>query len=161
MAGDAVSRKSTTGYLWSWHGNLVSWSSQRQKTTALSSAEAELISIVEALRELKWLLTATTDISLADIPDERPAILNTDSQSALAITERSNTVRRVRHMDIRFHFTRDLIDEGNLAILYVPTALQTADILTKALDRQLFERHRQRLQLSCPSVDGRKQGSSL
>lgn len=47
-AGDAASRKSTSGYLWTWHGNLVSWSSQRQKTTSESCTEAGLISIVEA-----------------------------------------------------------------------------------------------------------------
>lgn len=47
-AGDAASRKSTTGHSWTWHGNLVSWSSQRQKTTSESCTEGGLISIVEA-----------------------------------------------------------------------------------------------------------------
>lgn len=137
-AGDCTSRKSTSGYLWHWRGNTVSWASQIQKTVALSSAEAELIGMVEAIKEMKWVHLAIVEVFQTSSDSPTPGTLLTDSQSAIAITERQGTVHCVRHMDIRHHFSRDLMDLDHLKIEYTLSSAQVADTLTKPLDRQFF-----------------------
>lgn len=74
-----------------------------------------------------------TDIN---VPAATP-ILYSDNQAALAIAQNPVHHQRSKHIDIRYHFVRDTVQNDKIVIDYIPTSQQTADILTKALGPQL------------------------
>ena len=68
-----------------------------------------------------------------------------DNQGAIKLAQNPGSSRRTRHIDIRFHFTREAIEEGVVELVYCNTAEMTADLLTKPIPRQQFEKLRQKL----------------
>lgn len=144
-ASDVDGRRSTTGYLVMVNGNLVSWSSKKQPTVALSTAEAEYMGMSAATEELCWTRQFVAELGL---DTENPAVLFTDNQAAKTIAEGDVSSQRTKHIDIRHHFVRDAVAQQNLEIRWTSTEKQLADLLTKcvpaparfkALRRQILE----------------------
>ena len=136
-AGDVDSRKSTSGYVFMMAGATITWSSKAQVTPALSSTEAEYISSTRAAQEAIWLRTILTDLG------SKPTLPTTiwcDNQSAIALaTNTTDANSRMKHIDVRHHFIRDIITSKQITIQWCPTEDQAADILTKALPRGKHE----------------------
>lgn len=144
-AGDKDDRKSTTGYIIQMNNSTVSWGSKKQKTVALSSAEAEYMAIGATAQEAKWVSQLLSEIFITGTIDEghKPVIIYTDNQSALAISKNDLYHDRTKHIDLRHHFIRQGIKEGLYEIRWISTTDQLADMFTKGLGTLQFARLRQ------------------
>ena len=132
-ANDLGDRKSTSGYVFKLAGGAISWSSKKQLSVALSSTEAEYIAGAHAAKELVWLRHLLGDIGM---PDDNLTILRMDNQSAIAIAKNPQFHDQTKHIEVRYHYLRNKVEEEELELEYVPTGEQTAEALTKALNRE-------------------------
>jgi hypothetical protein len=123
-------RKAISGYAFLVDGGAVSWSSKKQEIIALSTTEAEYVAATHAAKEGLWLRTLINTV-FGGISG--PTDLHCDNQSAIALTKDHQYHARTKHIDIRFHFIRWIIEDGKLRLLYCPTAEMLADSFTKAL----------------------------
>ncbi|KAK1616000.1 hypothetical protein QYE76_021517, partial [Lolium multiflorum] len=133
-AGDKVDRKSTSGACQFIGRSLVSWSSKKQNSTALSTAEAEYISAASCCTQLLWMKQTLKDygVSLGTVP------LLCDNESAIKIANNPVQHCRTKHIDIRHHFLRDHVANKDIDLTHVGTTYQLADIFTKPLDEARF-----------------------
>ena len=138
-AGDRDDRHSTTGHVFLMSGGAVSWLSKKQTTVALSTAEAEYIALCSATQETVWLRRLLMDLNLNPC---NATTLMEDNQSAIAIARNPVAHTRTKHIDIRYHYVREAVQEGTIDICYCPSADMIADILTKPLSRERFEKLR-------------------
>ena len=146
-ASDAIDRKSISGYSFFFQGSLVSWSAIKQKAIALSSTEAEYYAMANAFKEALWICSF---LSLLKLPVPRPFPILSDNQATCALSNSIAISARSKHIDIRHHFIRDLVQAGSFSTTWIPTTDMPADIFTKALPFISFSRHRDVLGLSIP-----------
>jgi hypothetical protein len=139
-AGDIADRKSTSGYVFMMNGGAISWKSAKQEVTAKSTVEAEYMSQASATQEVIWLQSFFNDVKH---PADKPMVLYADNQGAMALANNPVQHNRTKHIDVRYHFIREKIRNGEINLIYCPTALMIADIMTKPLPRPAFERHRE------------------
>jgi hypothetical protein len=121
---------------------MISWSSRKQKSVALSTAEAEYMAACEACTEEVWLRKLISD--LFDQTLELTTIY-CDNQSCIRLSEHPIFHERSKHIEIKYYFIRDKIQEGEVKREYIPTDEQTADILTKPLSRIKFAYFREKM----------------
>jgi len=126
----AEGRKVISGYAFLIDGGAVSWSSKRQEIVSLSMTESEYVAATHAVKEALWLRSFIGEL-FAPLTD--PITLFSDNQSAIALTKDHQYHTRTKHIDIRFHFIRWIIEEGKLHLIYCPTVDMVADTLTKVL----------------------------
>lgn len=136
-ARDKVTRKSLSGILFLLAGGPVSWSSKQQRTVALSSMEAEYMALSSAVQQAVHLRGLLNDMTIGV---NRPTTIFVDSQSAIKAASNPITSERSKHIDTRYHYTREMVENGVVALEYVPTTEMTADCLTKPLGPILFKR---------------------
>ncbi|KAE8240491.1 hypothetical protein A4X13_0g7775 [Tilletia indica] len=142
---DREERKSTTGWVFLLYGCAVSWKSQLQKTTAWSTTEAEYMALFEAAREALWIRTFLGELGL---PQTTATPLYCDNDAATTIANNRAAFGKSKHFDIKYHFTRQRVQRGELTVTRVDTDDNLADILTKVLPRGKQELARSRLGLS-------------
>lgn len=123
-------RHAITGYVYLIDGGAVSWASKKQELVTLSTAEAEYVAATHAAKEGIWLRRLIGEVFR---PLTDPTTLYNDNQSAIALTKDGSYHARTKHIDVRYHFIRYVIEAGSIRLLYCPTNDMTADILTKAL----------------------------
>ncbi|GJT45734.1 retrovirus-related pol polyprotein from transposon TNT 1-94 [Tanacetum coccineum] len=113
---------------------LVSWSSKKQKSTTISSTEAEYISLSRCCSQILWMRSQLTDYGLQfnKIP------LYYDNKYALSLCCNNVQHLRAKHINIRYHFIKDLVENGIVELYFVRTKYQLADIFTKPLPRERF-----------------------
>lgn len=141
--GDADNnRKSTTGYLFKHGENLVSWATYMQTSTARSTVEAEYMALSDASQEAVWLRRMLFEIG--GVQRDSTEIME-DNQGCIAMALNPVGHKRLKHVEIRYHFLRELVCRGTVSLRYCPTARMTADVLTKPLSTVLFERHRKQM----------------
>ncbi|GJZ78165.1 putative RNA-directed DNA polymerase [Tanacetum coccineum] len=132
MAGNKDNMKSTSGYLMTFAGGAVSWQSRLQKCVALSTTEAEYMAATEACKELLWLKRFLQELGFKQ---QRYAVL-CDNQSAIHLAKNSMFHKRTKHIDIRYHWIRDAIEDGMFELNKVHTDDNASDMLTKAVARE-------------------------
>src|SRR6266853_2889749 len=121
-----------SGYAFLIDGGVVSWSSRKQELITLSTAEAEYVAATHAAKEALWLRRLLFEL----FPSlETPTILFCDNQAVLRLIEDDNYRARTKHIDKRYHFIREVAQNGALQLIYCPTDNMAADILTKALPK--------------------------
>ncbi|CDO77187.1 hypothetical protein BN946_scf184705.g12 [Trametes cinnabarina] len=123
-------RKAISGYAFLIDGGAVSWSSKRQELISLSTTESEYVAVTHAAKEALWLRLL---IGQVFAPFVDPLTLYSDNQSAIALARDNQYHARIKHIDIRFHFIRWVIEDKKLCLVYCPTDDMVADVLTKAL----------------------------
>ena len=133
-ASDIEDRKSTTGVVYFLGKSVVTWSSQKQKIVALSSCEAEYVAAAAACQGI-WLSRL-----IADMLGTKEAIVKLlmDNMSAIALSRNPVHHERSKHIDTKYHFLRECIEEGKVEVDHIGTAEQLADIFTKSLGRVKF-----------------------
>ena len=132
-------RKSTSGFCFKLNdSSAMSWKSKRQNTIALSSCEAEYMSLAMAVQEGLYLTQLMRDLDPR--VNYESFSLNGDNQGALSLAKNPGGHKRSKHIDIKYHFIRDAVNEGKVILSYVPSECNEADVFTKPLGRQLFER---------------------
>ena len=146
-ASDASDRRSISSYSFYFEGSLVSWSAVKQKSIALSSTEAEYYAMTHAFKEALWIRGF---LGLLEFPVPRPFPILSDNQAACALSNSPAISARSKHIDIRHHFIRSLVQEGSFSTIWIPTEDMPADIFTKSLPFITFSRHRDVLGLSVP-----------
>ncbi|KAG6495659.1 hypothetical protein ZIOFF_043485 [Zingiber officinale] len=130
LAGDLDGRKSTSGMTFYFNESLVSWNSQKQKTVALSSCEAEFMAAITAACHALWLRSLASELTGVE---PKPVTLFVDNKSAIALMKNPVFHGRSKHIDTRFHFIRECVEKGRIVVEFVNTGEQRADALTKAL----------------------------
>ncbi|CAA7016274.1 unnamed protein product [Microthlaspi erraticum] len=128
-SADLDRRRSISGYVFTVGGNVVSWRSSLQRVAALSTTEAEYISLTEAVKEAIWLKGLLADFGL-----KHGAVkVWCDSQSAICLSKNNVFHERTKHIAVKYHFIRDVIEDGEVEVLKVHTSRNPADILTKVV----------------------------
>jgi hypothetical protein len=140
--GSPTDRKSTSGGIFSIRSTVVSWYSRKQRSVALSSAEAEYMTASQAACEAIWMRKILVGLfgSHLDL-----TVIYCDNQSCIKISINHVFHDRSKHIDIRYHHLRDCVQRKIMLLQYIPTEDQDADILTKALTRSKFKYHRDRI----------------
>ena len=141
-AGDVVTRRSTSGYVFQLGKSTISWCSKRQQTVAKSSTEAEYVALAMATQEVVWLRRLLSDLRI-DI--SAPTELREDNQGAIDLSRNPKHHGRTKHIDVSFHFTRERIATKEIDVKYVPSTMNLADVMTKPLPRVPFENFRDEL----------------
>ena len=142
LAGDIVDRKSTGGMAFYLDESLITWVSQKQRCVALSSCEAEFMAATAAACQGMWLHRLLSQIS--DIK-AGPVVLYIDNKSAIDLARNPVFHGRSKHIDVRYHFIRECVENGSIVIKHVSTDQQRADVLTKAMSITKFEKMRKLL----------------
>ncbi|NJI21348.1 Ty1/Copia family ribonuclease HI [Aeromonas veronii] len=109
---------------------------------SLSTAEAELIALSEGAKESEWLWNLMGEMGF---PQKVPVQVWCNSNAAISIVKTPGNHKANKHIEIRYLFTRDLVELGRLKIAYCSTTEMTADILTKALPTKQFLKLREKL----------------
>ena len=155
-ADDKDRRRSTGGYICFMSNGPISWHSRVMRTVALSTAESELMAACEATKDICHLRNILHDFGNSDQPG---TTLGEDNTAALAMSTDVNQsiTSRSRHIGARHFWLRQHTIAGwdgtepggesapTVEMYHVPTAEQTADIMTKALPRPTFELHRKKM----------------
>lgn len=110
----------------------ISWSSKLQPIVALSATEAEFIAAVEAGKEILWMRNILSEFGYTV---QGPSTLHMDNQSAISVAKNPEHHGRMKHLDLRYYWLRDVVESGQIAPKFIPTAEMVADVLTKALPR--------------------------
>ncbi|KAK1415059.1 hypothetical protein QVD17_30829 [Tagetes erecta] len=121
-------RRSTYGYSIFLGGNLVSWSAKKQPTIARSSCESEYRAMANTAAKIMWITHLLKELHA--LPPVSPTLL-CDNRSALFLTQNPVSHKRAKHIDLDYHFIRELVMSGKLHTKFVPTKLQVAASLPK------------------------------
>jgi hypothetical protein len=129
-AEEKAGRKSNSGYFCRLNGGAISWCCRKQDITALSSTEAEYIALSETCKETLWLKRL---LKFFDLDSVDGTTIFTDSQSCMNMIKNDKFSNRTKHIDTRFHFTKDLVSSKSIKLNYVETENNVADLFTKPL----------------------------
>ncbi|GJW20252.1 putative reverse transcriptase domain-containing protein [Tanacetum coccineum] len=128
-------RHSTSGSMQLLGDRLVSWSSKRRTSTAISNMKAEYIALSGCCAQVLWMRSQLTDYGLGF--NKIPMYCN--NKSAIALFCNNAQHSRSKHIDIRYHFVKEQVENGVVELYFVRTEYQLADIFTKALCRERIE----------------------
>ena len=102
---------------------------------SLSTAEAEYIATGSCCSQLLWIKKVLTDYGIS----QDTMVVYCDNSNAIDISKNSVQHSKTKHLEIRYHFIRNLVERKIVCIEYIPTERQNADIFTKPFDRSKFE----------------------
>ena len=147
-AGDVQSRRSTSGYAFMMNSGCISWRSKKQRTVALSSTEAEYMALSEATQEAVWLKVFLCE--LGEMAGDEAIKIYEDNQGSIALAKNPEFHKRTKHIDIRYHFVREKVEDGQVVLEYCPTQDMLADLMTKAIPAVQFDILRTKLGVRAP-----------
>ena len=131
-------KNSTSGWVVSWQSAAISWGSRKQKCVALSSCEAEIIALSEAAKDVVYLRKLVNDLGA---PEPDPSKLRTDSQSARDVSYNPEQHDRMKHVERRHFFVRDMVEKFELEVPFVRTHENIADFFTKPMVKEAKRFH--------------------
>jgi hypothetical protein len=132
-----TSRRSTSGYVFMYQGAAVSWRAKLQPNVTLSSTEAEYVALCSTAQECVYLRRLFASMHAEQT---LPTVIYEDNMSTLALAnrEQAECSDRTKHIDVRYHYTRQLITTAQIALEHIATTEQLADVFTKDLDKIKF-----------------------
>ncbi|MCO5552235.1 hypothetical protein L7F22_005747 [Adiantum nelumboides] len=133
-AGDLDNRRCTLGYVFTMAGGVVSWRSRLQTCVTQSTTEAEYVAASEACKEAIWLGRLVTNLG---IKEETP-MLHCDSQSAIQLARNPVYHSKTKHVDVKYHFIREMVEDKQVQLVKIHTTDNPADLLTKGLPRESY-----------------------
>jgi hypothetical protein len=133
---------STSGMCFSLGSTMISWGSRKHKSVALSTTKVEYIAACEACTKEVWLRKLISGL-FDQVSDS--TIIYCDNQSCIRLSEHPVFHEWSKHIEIKYYFIRDKVQEGEVKLQYIPTDEQTTDILTKPLSRIKFAYLRDKL----------------
>jgi len=134
-ARDLGDRKSTSGYVFLLSSRTVYWLSKKQPIVSLSTTEAEFIVAASCACQTVWLKRVLEKLGLNQ---DKTTIIHCDSSSAIKLSKNLVMHGRSKHIDVHFHFLRELTKAGTMELVYCSTQDQLADIMTKPLKLDAF-----------------------
>lgn len=136
FAADNDRRRSLTGWVFKVVNNTVSWRSVLQSVVALSTTESEYMAASEAVKEALWLREMMNEL-YRNFDDQ--VVIHCDNQSAVFLSKNQTFHGRTKHIDVKFHFIRDVLSDGKVCLQKIPTEENAADMFTKVLPVRKFE----------------------
>ena len=131
--------KSVSGWITLYYGGLITWKSQRQKVTAMSSAEAEYMAMSSCARDIIYINNILGELGYLDA--NVPAYLYTDSATAIQISEKAGLSKRSKSIRLAYHNVRACVADGTISLRFIPGKHNPADALTKPVSRDMLNRH--------------------
>ena len=141
FAGDLDCHKSTSGFVFLSGGTAVSWASKLQPLAALSTVEAEFISMCSGVQEALWLRKLVTDVE--GIPGA--TVIHTDNTGALVNIKGIPISPRTKHIGVRYHRVRGEVECGAIDARFVSTQENPADMFIKNLPKASFVKFREKI----------------
>ncbi|CAB1118653.1 unnamed protein product [Ectocarpus sp. CCAP 1310/34] len=140
FASKAADRRSVSGGIVTCGGGAVSWFSRTQKCVTLSTTEAEYVALGDVVKEILFLRQIwrfmLPQVGMPCIP------VFEDNQGAIQLAQNPISNSNSKHIDVRNHFLRELVERKEISVIHVPSLYQRADFLTKSLSKDAFESHR-------------------
>lgn len=143
-AGDSIDRKSTSGYIVRLFGNVIFWKSKKQGSVTKSSTFAEYVALSEAVSEIKFMKDILEDFNEYM---ESPIKIFEDNSGALSIAKYGNFTKNSKFIEVHYHFVNENYMKGVIDIVKIDTEQNLADIFTKSLSKDKFERFRNMLNI--------------
>ena len=147
-AGDIDDRKSCSGNLLMLSQGPISWKSKKQMSISLSTMEAEYVALSEVSREVIYIKRLLQHMGFEKYV-QLPINVYCDNQSAIQLSKNAVFHKRSKHIDISYHFVRELVENKEIQIYYLSTENMIADILTKSLSKCKHNRCVEMLNLNC------------
>jgi hypothetical protein len=114
----------------------VSWTSHKQSSVTQSTNEAKYVAATTCCSQLLWIT-----YTMSDFGEEYTHVpLQCDNISAISVAKNPVLHSKIKHIEVRYHFLRDNVEKGKIALIHVPTHDQLSDIFTKPLDQATFTR---------------------
>ena len=139
FAGDKETRISVAGYIMYLCGVPISWRSKAMKSVTLSSSEAEYVSLSEAAKEVKFISQV---IESMGIEVQKPIVIKVDNVGAIFMAGNVSTSPRTKHVDVRYRYVTEFIEDGLIKIQFVRTRDNESDGFTKNLIGELYDKHK-------------------
>ena len=131
-------RKSVSGYLVFLNGAPVTIKSGMQKTTALSVAEAEIFAAMQCTQDMLYVMHV---LNVMCLKVRKPLLLKMDNKGAIDLINNYSVGGRMKHVDVRQYFLRELCEQKTVKVIWVPSEMNCSDLFTKNLHRPMFEKH--------------------
>ena len=139
---DWAPTNSTTGFACMYAGAAIAYISKRQQSIALSSTEAEIMAASQAAAEIMYLRGLLIEMG---VDMSEPTVLKVDNAGAVELAKNRSSNQRSRHIERRYLKIREWVAEGHIRVQWTATADNAADVLTKPLPTEIFEKHRRTL----------------
>ena len=138
-AGDKIDRKSTTGYVIRFFGNVIYWKTRKQGSVTNSSTAAEYVALSEAVSEIKFIIKL-----LKDFRNKigKPVKIYEDNSGAIAIAKFGNLTKNSKYIEVHYHFVNVSYERKEIDVVKIDSEQNIADTLTKASGRNKLENFR-------------------
>ena len=144
--GDRTDRKSIYGSVFMLLEGPLAWYSRKQRSVFTSTTEAEYVALCYGSKEAMWFRELLKELGFIQfLGDSREVQMYSDNQGCIALAENPEDHARSKHIDVQYHYTRQLVEYRKIKLDYCPTRDMLADALTKPLGFQAFNRCIQRL----------------
>jgi hypothetical protein len=141
-AGDLNDRKSTSGYVFMLGTGAVSWSSKKQPIVTLSTTEAEYVAAAACACQCIWMRAVLEHLQ---VKQNEGTVILCDNSSSIKLSKNPVMHGRCKHIDVRFHFLRDLAKDNVVELKFCKSEDQIADLMTKPLKLEAFSKLRRLL----------------
>eukprot|EP00253_Pinus_taeda_P014965 PITA_14965 len=132
-AGDLDQRRSTSGYVFNLFGGATSWMSKKQSVVALSTTKAEYMVATHASKEVVWLQRLCSSMGLV----QEAIRIYCDNQSAIFLVKNPAYHSKTKHIDVQYHFVRDMIEDKEVLLVKMDTLKNIIDALTKLMSLEI------------------------
>eukprot|EP00253_Pinus_taeda_P028556 PITA_28556 len=143
-ARDMRQRRSTSGYVFNLFGGEIGWMSKKQSVVALSTTKAEYMAATHECKEAVWFQRLCSSMALV----QEAIRIDCDSQSAIFLEKDPTYHSKTKHIDVQYHFVRDMIEGKNVLLVKVDTLKNTVDALTKSVSSEKFSWCRETMGIS-------------
>jgi hypothetical protein len=132
--GDLDCKRSTSEYVFNLFGGAISWMSKRLVVVALSTTKSKYMAATHASKEAIWLQRLCSGIGLV----QQAVRIECDSQSAIFLAKNHVYHSNTKHIDVQYHFVRDMIEKKKVSLIKVDTLKNVAESLTKSVSIEKF-----------------------
>ena len=143
-AGDLDKRRSTTGYVVFLGIGPISWKSRLQPTVAASTTEAEYMAAFETVSEVMYLRPLLSELGFKQT---KATIIHEDNMGCIALSKDPNSSGKSKHISIKYHFTREQVENGTVKLTECFTDDMIADVMTKGLNKRKHDQFVEQLSL--------------
>ena len=141
-AGDSDDRRSTSGYVFLLGSGAISWASKKQPIVTLSTTEAEFVAAAGCASQMVWMRRVLEQLGHVQ---RKSTTIMCDNSSTIKLSKNPVLHGRSKHIDVRFHFLREFANEGIIELKYCGTEEQIADVMTKPLKLESFQKYRKEM----------------
>jgi hypothetical protein len=142
--GDKEDRQSVSGYVVFLLGVPILWKSKSQKSVTLSSSEAEYSAMSKAVKDVQFIVMVLESLS---IKVETPITVNFDT-----IGDNMSATSGTKHIDTRYHFVHEFVEEGFVKIVFVKTTENKSDMFTKNVSGEAYDEHIDNYIMDCKDI---------